>query len=135
VFSNSSGSYSSNVNLAVENSSWSDEAQLQEMYLKRKTFAFNSDRPGAGGEQKREQFENAMQTVDCTFQVCVCMCVCVRVVFSFSSNASLCTLPARYCKLPHTYLLDFLLCPGLCVVCAAALTCPAQSSLFVCFQV
>lgn len=34
VFSNSSGSYSSNVNLAVENSSWSDEGQLQEMYLK-----------------------------------------------------------------------------------------------------
>lgn len=29
VFSNSSGSYSSNVNLAVENSSWSDESQLQ----------------------------------------------------------------------------------------------------------
>ena len=44
VFSNSSGSYSSNVNLAVENSSWSDESQLQEMYLKRKSFAFNSDR-------------------------------------------------------------------------------------------
>ncbi|KAF5828119.1 magnesium protoporphyrin chelatase [Dunaliella salina] len=68
VFSNSSGSYSSNVNLAVENSSWSDESQLQEMYLKRKTYAFNSDRPGAGGEQKREVFENAMKTVDCTFQ-------------------------------------------------------------------
>jgi magnesium chelatase subunit H len=49
VFSNSSGSYSSNVNLAVENSSWSDEQQLQEMYIKRKSFAFNSDRPGAGG--------------------------------------------------------------------------------------
>ena len=44
IFSNSSGSYSSNVNLAVENSSWSDESQLQEMYLKRKSFAFNSDR-------------------------------------------------------------------------------------------
>lgn len=41
------------------------------MYLKRKTFAFNSDRPGAGGEQKRDVFENAMQTVDCTFQVCL----------------------------------------------------------------
>jgi hypothetical protein len=46
VFSNASGSYSSNVNLAVENSSWSDEQQLQEMYLKRKSFAFNSDRCG-----------------------------------------------------------------------------------------
>jgi len=44
VFSNASGSYSSNVNLAVENSSWQDESQLQEMYLQRKSFAFNSDR-------------------------------------------------------------------------------------------
>ena len=133
VFSNSSGSYSSNVNLAVENSSWSDESQLQaraeilssepmhrrkwlqghmracvriagsgaqdpicrkyalahlhaicacipyqsipfhvsciscisttcisasqEMYMQRKSFAFNSDRPGAGGEMKRDVFE------------------------------------------------------------------------------
>ena len=68
VFSNSSGSYSSNVNLAVENSSWSDEQQLQEMYLKRKSFAFNSDRPGAGGEASRELFETALKTVDVTFQ-------------------------------------------------------------------
>ena len=49
----SPGSYSSNVNLAVENSSWSDEQQLREMYLSRKSFAFNSDRPGAGGEMNR----------------------------------------------------------------------------------
>jgi len=68
VFSNSSGSYSSNVNLAVENSSWQDESQLQEMYLKRKSFAFNSDRPGAGGEESRAIFEKSMQTVDMTFQ-------------------------------------------------------------------
>merc|ERR1719472_533158 len=39
VFSNSSGSYSSNINLAVENSSWSDEQQLQDMYTSRKSFA------------------------------------------------------------------------------------------------
>ncbi len=68
IFSNSSGSYSSNVNLAVENSSWSDESQLQEMYLKRKSYAFNSDRPGAGGEMQRDIFETAMKTVDVTFQ-------------------------------------------------------------------
>merc|ERR1712078_730009 len=42
IFSNSSGSYSSNINLAVENSSWSDEQQLQDMYTNRKSFAFNS---------------------------------------------------------------------------------------------
>ena len=46
VFSNASGSYSSNINLAVENSSWSDEMQLQEMYASRKSFAFDSDRRG-----------------------------------------------------------------------------------------
>lgn len=68
IFSNSSGSYSSNVNLAVENSSWTDESQLQEMYIKRKSFAFNSDRPGAGGEDQRQVFETAMKTVDVTFQ-------------------------------------------------------------------
>lgn len=68
IFSNSSGSYSSNVNLAVENSSWQDESQLQEMYLKRKSFAFNSDRPGAGGEEARAIFEKSMSTVDVTFQ-------------------------------------------------------------------
>ena len=68
IFSNSSGSYSSNVNLAVENSSWQDESQLQEMYLNRKSFAFNSDRPGAGGEESRAIFEKSMATVDATFQ-------------------------------------------------------------------
>merc|ERR1712137_953291 len=68
IFSNASGSYSSNVNLAVENSSWSDEQQLQEMYLTRKSFCFNSDRPGAGGEANRDIFESAMKTVDMTFQ-------------------------------------------------------------------
>eukprot|EP00798_Chlamydomonas_sp_ICE-L_P000627 gene627-2061_t len=68
VFSNSSGSYSTNVSLAVENSSWTDESQLQEMYVKRKSFAFNSDRPGAGGEERRDIFETAMKTVEVTFQ-------------------------------------------------------------------
>ena len=38
------------------------------MYLKRKSFAFNSDRPGAGGEMQRDVFESAMKTVDVTFQ-------------------------------------------------------------------
>ncbi|CAG9463514.1 unnamed protein product [Pedinophyceae sp. YPF-701] len=68
VFSNASGSYSSNVNLAVENSSWQDEQQLQEMYLSRKAFAFDSDRPGAGGQMNREVFESALKKVDVTFQ-------------------------------------------------------------------
>ncbi|MFM7264083.1 MAG: magnesium chelatase subunit H, partial [Cyanobium sp.] len=67
VFSNASGSYSSNVNLAVENSSWEEEAELQEMYLSRKTFAFNADNPGEMN-QNREVFESAKKTADVTFQ-------------------------------------------------------------------
>ncbi len=67
VFSNSSGSYSSNVNLAVENSTWEQESELQEMYLSRKTFAFNADNPGEMN-QNREVFESVMKTADVTFQ-------------------------------------------------------------------
>ncbi|KAJ3683834.1 hypothetical protein LUZ60_014061 [Juncus effusus] len=68
VFSNASGSYSSNVNLAVENSSWNDEKQLQDMYLSRKSFAFDSDAPGVGMMEKRKVFEMALSTADATFQ-------------------------------------------------------------------
>jgi len=68
IFSNASGSYSSNVNLAVENSSWNDESQLQDMYLNRKSFAFNSDTPGSGMETKKEIFESSLSKVDVTFQ-------------------------------------------------------------------
>jgi magnesium chelatase subunit H len=68
IFSNASGSYSSNVNLAVENSSWNDEKQLQDMYVSRKSFAFNSDRPGSGMETNEEVFKASMATVDATFQ-------------------------------------------------------------------
>eukprot|EP00252_Welwitschia_mirabilis_P014376 TRINITY_DN315_c0_g1_i2.p1 TRINITY_DN315_c0_g1~~TRINITY_DN315_c0_g1_i2.p1 ORF type:complete len:810 (-),score=126.48 TRINITY_DN315_c0_g1_i2:289-2718(-) len=68
VFSNASGSYSSNVNLAVENSSWNDEKQLQDMYLSRKSFAFDSDKPGAGMKESKQVFEMALSTADATFQ-------------------------------------------------------------------
>ena len=67
VFSNASGSYSSNVNLAVENSTWEQEGELQEMYLSRKTYAFNADNPGEMN-QKRQVFESVMKTADVTFQ-------------------------------------------------------------------
>ncbi|CAN8073828.1 unnamed protein product [Agarophyton chilense] len=67
VFSNASGSYSANVSLAIENGGWEDEKQLQDMYLSRKGFAFNADRPG---EMKVSQaiFEKSLSTVDVTFQ-------------------------------------------------------------------
>ncbi|PPS40686.1 magnesium chelatase subunit H [Chroococcidiopsis sp. TS-821] len=67
VFSNASGSYSSNINLAVENSTWESEAELQEMYLKRKSFAFTSDNPGTM-EESRKIFESALKTAEVTFQ-------------------------------------------------------------------
>jgi len=67
VFSNASGSYSSNVNLAVENSTWEEENELLEMYLSRKTYAFNADNPGEMN-QKRDVFESVMKTADVTFQ-------------------------------------------------------------------
>ena len=67
VFSNASGSYSSNINLAVENSTWESEAELQDMYLSRKSFAFTSDNPGTM-EQSQQIFETTLKTVDVTFQ-------------------------------------------------------------------
>ncbi|MBD2313877.1 magnesium chelatase subunit H [Desertifilum sp. FACHB-1129] len=67
VFSNASGSYSSNINLAVENSSWESESELQEMYLNRKSFAFSSDNPGMM-DNSRQLFESALKTAEATFQ-------------------------------------------------------------------
>ena len=67
VFSNASGSYSSNVNLAVENSTWENESELQDMYLARKSFAFSADDPGTMG-QAQQIFESALKTADVTFQ-------------------------------------------------------------------
>jgi magnesium chelatase subunit H len=67
IFSNASGSYSSNVNLAVENSSWEEEKELQEMYLKRKSFAFNSDNPGVM-DDNRALFESSLKRAEVTFQ-------------------------------------------------------------------
>ncbi|NJR51700.1 MAG: magnesium chelatase subunit H [Leptolyngbyaceae cyanobacterium CSU_1_3] len=67
VFSNASGSYSSNVNLAIENSTWEGETELQDMYLARKSFAFSSDNPGEMGQDRRI-FEAALKTAEVTFQ-------------------------------------------------------------------
>ncbi len=65
VFSNASGSYSSNVNLAVENSTWESETELQQMYLSRKSFAFGAD---ISNTQQRELYESSLKSVDVTFQ-------------------------------------------------------------------
>uniref|UniRef100_A0A7S2V7R8 magnesium chelatase n=1 Tax=Entomoneis paludosa TaxID=265537 RepID=A0A7S2V7R8_9STRA len=67
VFSNSAGSYSANVGLAIENGGWEDESQLQEQFLTRKGFAFNADKPGMM-EQQADLFKAALKNVDVTFQ-------------------------------------------------------------------
>jgi magnesium chelatase subunit H len=67
VFSNASGSYSSNINLAVENGTWESEEELQNMYLARKGFAFSSDNPGMM-EQNEALFRESLKTADVTFQ-------------------------------------------------------------------
>jgi len=67
VFSNSAGSYSANVGLAIENGGWEDEGQLQDQFLTRKGFAFNADKPGMM-EQQADLFKSALKNVDVTFQ-------------------------------------------------------------------
>ena len=67
IFSNASGSYSSNVNLAIENSSWEKEEELQNMYLNRKSFSFDSSNPGVM-KDNRKIFESALKTASATFQ-------------------------------------------------------------------
>jgi magnesium chelatase subunit H len=67
VFSNASGSYSSNINLAVENGTWENEEELQNMYLARKGFAFSADNPGMM-EQNEALFRASLKTADVTFQ-------------------------------------------------------------------
>merc|ERR1711907_857648 len=67
VFSNSAGSYSANVGLAIENGGWEDESQLQDQYLTRKGFAFNADRPGIL-DQAEDVFKSSLKRVDVTFQ-------------------------------------------------------------------
>jgi magnesium chelatase subunit H len=65
VFSNAAGSYAANVNLAVENSTWDNEADLQQMYLARKSFAYGAE---MNNTQQRQIYESALKTVDVTFQ-------------------------------------------------------------------
>jgi len=67
VFSNAAGSYSANVGLAIENGGWESEQQLQDQFLSRKGFAFNSDKPGQISQQTA-MFKAALSTVDVTFQ-------------------------------------------------------------------
>ncbi len=67
VFSNSAGSYSANVGLAIENGGWEGEEQLQDQFLSRKGFAFNADKPGVL-DSNEAIFKSSLKKVDVTFQ-------------------------------------------------------------------
>jgi len=67
VFSNSAGSYSANVGLAIENGGWEDEKQLQDQFVSRKSFAFNADKPGIL-DKAEDVFRSSLKKVDVTFQ-------------------------------------------------------------------
>merc|ERR1711965_925919 len=67
VFSNAAGSYSANVGLTLENGGWDDEKQLQDQFLNRKGFAFNSDKPGEM-TMSTDIFRASLKTCDMTFQ-------------------------------------------------------------------
>jgi magnesium chelatase subunit H len=67
VFSNAAGSYSANVGLTLENGGWEDEQQLQNHFINRKGYAFNSDRPGELC-LNTDAFKASLKTCDLTFQ-------------------------------------------------------------------
>jgi len=67
VFSNAAGSYSANVGLTLENGGWNDEQQLQDQFLNRKGYAFNSDKPGEMS-LNTDMFKASLKTCDMTFQ-------------------------------------------------------------------
>lgn len=67
VFSNAAGSYSANVGLTIENGGWENEKQLQDQFINRKGFAFDSDRPGEMSLQT-DLFKSSLKKVDLTFQ-------------------------------------------------------------------
>ncbi|MDZ4718118.1 MAG: magnesium chelatase subunit H [Roseiflexaceae bacterium] len=71
VFSNAPGSYGANVNHLVESSTWENESQLSEAFLSRKSFGLgrsSADAPYGGWREARGVMEQALGTVDVTFQ-------------------------------------------------------------------
>lgn len=65
IFSNAPGSYGANVNHLVESGNWESDDELGEAFLMRKSFAYGA---GGGWRQARGDMEQALATVDATFQ-------------------------------------------------------------------
>jgi magnesium chelatase subunit H len=65
VYCNAPGSYGANVNHLVESSTWDEDDQLSDVFLTRKSFAYQ---PGGTWTAARDVMERSLSTVDAAFQ-------------------------------------------------------------------
>ncbi len=70
VFSNAPGNYGANVNFMVGQSAWEDEAELGDLFVKRKCFAYTRDLRGCviEGREAPELMSDTLSRVDATYQ-------------------------------------------------------------------
>jgi magnesium chelatase subunit H len=65
VFSNAEGAYGANVNLLVESGAWSDGAELADVFVRRKSFAYGR---GAASRAAPDVMRSALAAVELTYQ-------------------------------------------------------------------
>jgi magnesium chelatase subunit H len=70
VFSNAPGNYGTNVNFMVMDSQWEDSAELGDLFVTRKCFAYGRDSSGRNfdGRESRRLLEAALDRVEVTYQ-------------------------------------------------------------------
>jgi magnesium chelatase subunit H len=70
VFSNAAGNYGTNVNFMVLESQWEDSAELGDLFVTRKCFAYGRDSKGRSfdGREARKLLERALSRVEVTYQ-------------------------------------------------------------------
>lgn len=70
VFSNAAGNYGTNVNFMVAESQWEDSAELGDLFVTRKCFAYGRDSEGRNydGRQAGQLLERALARVEVTYQ-------------------------------------------------------------------
>lgn len=70
VFSNAAGNYGTNVNFMVLDSQWEDSAELGDLFVTRKCFAYGRDSQGRAfdGREARRLMERALARVEASFQ-------------------------------------------------------------------
>ncbi|HEX5734657.1 MAG TPA: cobaltochelatase subunit CobN [Blastocatellia bacterium] len=70
VFSNAAGNYGANVNFMVAESQWEDSAELGDLFVTRKCFAYGRDSEGRNydGRQAGQLLERALARVEVTYQ-------------------------------------------------------------------